>query len=141
MRGSQHEWGTGGAFDPFEPGFVESPYGQYARLRAHDPVHWSEQGWVLTRHDDVVALLRDPHISVELDNARSSGVVDQQRERQSRTGRTSDTLVLRDDPDHNRLRKLLQRPFGPRPVEALRAVTERVDGYMAQLASGATTWT
>ena len=124
------------AFDPFEPGFVESPYGQYARLRAHDPVHWSEllQGWVLTRHDDVVALLRDPHISVELDNARSSGVVDQQRERQSRTGRTSDTLVLRDDPDHNRLRKLLQRPFGPRPVEALRAmVTERVDGYMAQL--------
>jgi cytochrome P450 len=125
------------AFDPFEPGFVESPYGQYARLRAQDPVHWSEllQGWVLTRHDDVVALLRDPDISVELDNARPSDVVDQQRERQARTGRTSDTLVLRDDPDHNRLRKLLQRPFGPRPVEALRAmVSERVDGYMADLA-------
>jgi cytochrome P450 len=125
------------AFDPFEPGFVESPYGQYARLRAHDPVHWSDllQGWVLTRHDDVVALLRHPDISVELDNARPSGVVDQQRERQARTGRSSDTVVLRDDPDHNRLRKLLQRPFGPRPVEALRAmVTERVDGSMADLA-------
>jgi cytochrome P450 len=124
-------------FDPFEPGFVESPYGQYARLRAQDPVHWSDllQGWVLTRHDDVVALLRDPDISVELDNARPSTVVDQQRERQSRTGRNSDTLVLRDDPDHNRLRKLLQRPFGPRPVEALRAmVAERVDGSMADLA-------
>jgi len=125
------------AFDPFEPGFVESPYGQYARLRAQDPVHWSDllQGWVLTRHDDVVALLRDPDISVELDNARPSTVVDQQRERQARTGRNSDTLVLRDDPDHNRLRKLLQRPFGPRPVEALRAmVAERVDGSMAELA-------
>jgi cytochrome P450 len=125
------------AFDPFEPGFVESPYGQYARLRAHDPVHWSDllQGWVLTRHDDVVALLRDPGISVELDNARPSGVVDQQRERQASTGRSSDTVVLRDDPDHNRLRKLLQRPFGPRPVEAMRAmVTERVDGSMADLA-------
>jgi cytochrome P450 len=125
------------AFDPFEPGFVESPYGQYARLRAQDPVHWSDllQGWVLTRHDDVVALLRDPDISVELDNARPSAVVDQQRDRQARTGRNSDTLVLRDDPDHNRLRKLLQRPFGPRPVEALRAmVAERVDGSMAALA-------
>jgi cytochrome P450 len=125
------------AFDPFEPGFVESPYGQYARLRAQDPVHWSDllQGWVLTRHDDVVALLRDPDISVELDNAQPSTVVDQQRERQARTGRNSDTLVLRDDPDHNRLRKLLQRPFGPRPVEALRAmVAERVDGSMAELA-------
>jgi cytochrome P450 len=125
------------AFDPFEDGFVASPYEQYARLRAHDPVHWSDllDGWVLTRHDDVVALLRHPTISVELDNARATGVVDLQRERQSRSGRPSNTLVLLDDPDHNRLRKLLQRPFGPRPVESLRAmVTARVEGAMAELA-------
>jgi cytochrome P450 len=124
------------AFDPFEPGFVESPYEQYARLRMHDPVHWSGllEGWVLTRHDDVVALLRDPTVSVELDNARATSVVGLQRERQARAGRRSDTLVLRDDPDHNRLRKLLQRPFGPRPVEGLRAiVTERVDTAIAEL--------
>jgi cytochrome P450 len=125
------------AFDPFEPGFVASPYDQYRRLREHDPVHWSPllEGWVLTRFDDVVELLRDPTISVELDHARATGVVELQRERQSRTGRSSDTLVLRDDPDHNRLRKLLQRPFGPRPVEALRAmVTGKVDAAMAELA-------
>ena len=125
------------AFDPFETGFVASPYEQYARLRAHDPVHWSPllDGWVLTRHDAVVALLRDPTVSVELDNARGTDVVELQRERQSRSGRPSDTLVLRDDPDHNRLRKLLQQPFGPRPVEALRAmITERVDRALADLA-------
>jgi cytochrome P450 len=124
------------AFDPFEPGFVRSPYGQYDRLRAHDPVHWSDllEGWVLTRHHDVVALLREPTISVELDNARATGVVALQRERQARTGRRSDTLVLRDDPDHNRLRKLLQRPFGPRPVEGLRAmVTARVGAAVDDL--------
>jgi cytochrome P450 len=132
--------GTGDAavtFDPFEPGFVESPYRQYARLRVHDPVHWSEllQGWVLTRHDDVVALLRDPAVSVELANARASAVVELQRERQARSRRPSDTLVLRDDPDHNRLRKLLQRPFGPRPVEQLRPmITARVGAAMADLA-------
>ncbi|MDD9368943.1 MAG: cytochrome P450 [Acidimicrobiales bacterium] len=125
------------AFDPFEPGFVASPYEQYARLRAHDPVHWSPllDGWVLTRHDDVVAVLRDPTVSVELDNARPTGVVDLQRERQSRSGRPSNTVVLLDDPDHNRLRKLLQQPFGPRPVDALRAmVTDRVDAAIAELA-------
>jgi cytochrome P450 len=125
------------AFDPFEPGFVASPYEQYDRLRAHDPVHWSEllDGWVLTRHDDVVAVLRDPEVSVELDNARATGVVRMQRERQARTGRSSNTLVLLDDPDHNRLRRLLQRPFGPRPVEGVRAmVTARVDAAMAVLA-------
>ncbi|MGH9233970.1 MAG: cytochrome P450 [Acidimicrobiales bacterium] len=132
--------GTGDAavaFDPFEPGFVESPYRQYARLRVHDPVHWSEllQGWVLTRHDDVVALLRDPAVSVELANARATAVVELQRERQARSRRPSDTLVLRDDPDHNRLRKLLQRPFGPRPVEQLRPmITARVEAAMADLA-------
>ena len=125
------------AFDPFEPGFVESPYDQYRRLREHDPVHWSDllEGWVLTRYDDVVAVLRDPAVSVELGNARSTGVVSLQRERQSRSGRPSDTLVLRDDPDHHRLRKLLARPFGPRPVERLRAmVTARVDAAVADLA-------
>jgi cytochrome P450 len=132
--------GTGGAgvaFDPFEPGFVASPYDQYRRLREADPVHWSGllEGWVLTRHDDVVALLRDPSVSVELHNARATAVVELQRARQARSGRPSDTLVLRDDPDHNRLRKLLQRPFGPRPVEGLRAmVTARVDAAMADLA-------
>lgn len=125
------------AFDPFEPGFAESPYEQYRRLREHDPVHWSEllDGWVVTRFDDVVAVLRDPTVSVELDNARSTGVIEVQRARQRRSGRPSDTLVLRDDPDHQRLRKLLQRPFGPRPVEALRGmVAARVDGAIADLA-------
>jgi cytochrome P450 len=127
---------TAVAFDPFEPGFVEWPYDQYARLREADPVHRSEllDGWVLTRFEDVATLLRDPEISVELDNAAPSGVVEVQRERMRRSGRETHTLVLRDDPDHNRLRKLLQRPFGPRPVERLRTmVTERVDRSLSEL--------
>jgi cytochrome P450 len=129
--------GKGVAFDPFEPGFVDSPYEQYARLRDADPVHWSGmlQGWVLTRHDDVASLLRDPTVSSDLDNASPTTVVLRQRERQALGGRRSDTLVLRDDPDHNRLRKLLQRPFGPRPVEGLRRmVSARVDAAIAELA-------
>jgi cytochrome P450 len=129
--------GKGVAFDPFEPGFVDSPYEQYARLRDADPVHWSGmlQGWVLTRHDDVASLLRDPTVSSDLDNASPTTVVLRQRERQALGGRRSDTLVLRDDPDHNRLRKLLQRPFGPRPVEGLqRMVSARVDAAIAELA-------
>lgn len=124
------------AFDPFAPGFAESPYEQYARLRAEDPVHWSTllEGWVLTRHDDVAAVLRDGTVSVELDNAASSTLVDMQRARIQANGRSTTSVVLRDDPDHNRLRKLLQQPFGPRPVEGLRSlVDQRVDAAMDQL--------
>jgi cytochrome P450 len=124
-------------FDPFEAGFLESPYDQYARLRAHDPVHWSEllEGWVLTRYEDVAGLLRDPSTSVELDNARPTRLVTGERDRMRAANREAHTLVLRDDPDHNRLRRLLQRPFGPRQIEGLRRmVHERVDAAMAELA-------
>src|SRR5437588_11543340 len=112
---------TAVAFDPFEPGYVESPYAQYARLRATDPVHWSDllEGWVLTRYDDVARVLRDPTISVELDNARPTNVVEGERTRMSERGRKADTLVLRDDPDHARLRRLMQQPFGIRAIEQL----------------------
>jgi cytochrome P450 len=120
------------AFDPFEPGFVASPYEQYARLRAEDPVHRSEllEGWLLTRHDDVVGVLRDPTVSVEMDNATPTALVALQRERAERIGRPSNTLVLRDDPDHQRLRRLMQAPFGARPVAGLRDLVERRVGEM-----------
>lgn len=124
------------AFDPFEPGFVESPYGQYARLRSADPVHWSDllNGFVLTRYDDVARILRDPTISVELDHAKDTPVVTTERQRMEDRGGKADTLVLRDDPDHARLRRLMQQPFGIRAVEGLRdMVRERVDAELDAL--------
>jgi cytochrome P450 len=131
--------GTPVAFDPFEDGFVDSPYEQYARLRAADPVHRSDllEGWVLTRYDDVNAVLRDHAVSVELENATPTPLVEDQLARQRQRGQDdpgTHSLVLRDDPDHNRLRRLLQRPFGARQVERIRdIVTQRVDAALAEL--------
>ncbi|MEY2434409.1 MAG: hypothetical protein QOC92_4134 [Acidimicrobiaceae bacterium] len=125
-------------FDPFAPGFYESPYAQYAQLRAHDPVHWSDllEGWVLTRYEDVAHVLREPSISVELDNAKPTGFVEAERTRMAETGAKSDTLVLRDDPDHARLRRLMQQPFGIRAIAALRdMVAARIDAALDELAS------
>jgi cytochrome P450 len=123
-------------FDPFEPGFVESPYDQYARLRASDPVHWSDllQGWVLTRYEDVAFILRDSTISVELDNAKASPVVQYERDRMAARGGKAETLVLRDDPDHARLRRLMQQPFGIRAIDRLRdMVRDRIDAALDEL--------
>jgi cytochrome P450 len=124
-------------FDPFEPGYFESPYGQYARLRADDPVHWSDvlEGWLLTRYADVAQVLREPTISVELDNAKPTSFVEAERTRMAETDTKSDTLVLRDDPDHARLRRLMQQPFGIRAIGALRdMVALRIDAALEQLA-------
>jgi len=127
---------TAVAFDPFEAGYVDSPYAQYARLRAGDPVHWSDllHGWVLTRYDDVAHILREPTISVEIDNALPTPAVDTERQRVAERGGKADTLVLRDDPDHARLRRLMQQPFGIRAIDDLREMVRmRIDAAIDEL--------
>ena len=53
-------------FNPMDPAFVADPYPTYRRLRAEDPVHHSPLGfWVLTRYEDVMAMLRDPRLIKE----------------------------------------------------------------------------
>ena len=54
------------AFDPFEPGFTDWPYDQYARLREAGPVLPSPLGgYQLFPYDDCFRLLREPGTSVE----------------------------------------------------------------------------
>lgn len=128
---------TAPTFDPFEPGFAEWPYDQYRRLREVDPVHWSDLlcGWMLTRYDDVSAVLRDNTASSELERAKPSAVVDALLARQDRRDRDGITLVLTDDPAHARLRRLIQAPFTARAIERLRAsIVERVDRSLDVLA-------
>lgn len=131
------------AFNPLEEGFIDWPYDQYRRLRAHQPVHHSEllHGWVVTRYADVDALLRDPTISSEIDNADPTPLTATEIERrdQSTGGRT---LVLLDDPDHGRLRKLVAKPFRPREIEKFQQlirdrVAARVDALVAEHGTGA----
>lgn len=124
-------------FDPFEPGFAAWPYDQYARLRDEDPVHWSDLlcGWLLTAHDDVTAVLRDHAVSSSLDSAAPSPVVETLQARQASGSGVAMTLVLRDDPDHARIRKALQAPFTARSIGLLRqSIEDRVDRAITSLA-------
>jgi cytochrome P450 len=123
------------AFDPFEPGFDAWPYDQYARLRRAEPVHWSELlcGWVITRYDDVNRVIRDRSMSSDLNHAKPSLVVDLMRQR-SRSSEGASTVVLLDDPEHARVRRLIQTPFTVRNMERLRtSIEQRVDETMSAL--------
>ena len=55
------------SFDPAAPGFVDDPYPTYHRLRAEDPVHWSERlrSWMVFRYDDAERVFRDPLFSAD----------------------------------------------------------------------------
>ena len=48
-------------FDPYDYGLHDDPYPVYERLRDEAPLYYSESGgfWVLSRHADVQAALRD----------------------------------------------------------------------------------
>jgi cytochrome P450 PksS len=115
--------------------FKANPYPFYARLRGQEPVcriQLSDKrlAWLVTRYEDVVAVLRD-------DRFQSEGrkvMTPEQLSRQPWVPRAfrplTRTMLGLDPPDHTRLRALVQRAFTPRLVEAMRprieALTHRL---------------
>ncbi|MBP7631609.1 MAG: cytochrome P450 [Acidimicrobiales bacterium] len=124
--------------NPFEPGYYDDPYRQYAQLREHDPVHRSDLGpWLITRWADVHTVLRRPGTSVDERNLPEGR---RRRDRlveldPKRADRASHAILNIDPPDHTRLRKLVSKAFTPRAVERIRARTaELTDEILDDLA-------
>ncbi|GGZ81800.1 cytochrome P450 [Streptomyces bluensis] len=129
------------AFDPWDPGFVADPYPVYAELRAQGRVHYYEptNQWLVPRHADVSALLRD----------RRLGRTYQHRFSHEDFGRTAPPaehepfhtlndhgMLDLEPPDHTRIRRLVSKAFTPRTVEQLgpyvrRLAEDLVDGLVA----------
>lgn len=110
-------------YNPFIPDVHANPYPMYARLRAEDPVHWSAlmEAWVLTRYDDVAAVLTDSRFSADRRQARNrfAEEIARREEEFGPFGRTR-TMLTSDPPEHTRLRRLVSKAFTPRMVEGLR---------------------
>jgi cytochrome P450 len=125
---------TGVVFNPFEPGYLEDPYTQFAQLREHDPVHLTPFGvWYVSRYEDVVRLLRDPSLSVDDENAKPTLLTAMQDEvlGADRERDRFRSMLDRDPPDHTRLRRLVSRAFTPRRIAELRdRVQELVDAKL-----------
>jgi cytochrome P450 len=119
-----------GQFDLHDPVFVRDPYPTYARLREEDPVHQvaGTDLWVVSRYDDVVAIVRAPEgFSSALGmGALVSGALVDPRLAQGGSSSMADLLpagegelrllLASDPPDHTRLRRLVNRPFTPRAI-------------------------
>jgi len=107
--------------DSFRHGF---PHEAFRWLRRHDPVHWHEptatapdgEGfWVVSRHADVLTVLRDPDTySSDRGGIRARGGTGLKDE-----GAAGTMLNMTDAPQHERLRSLVNRGFTPRAVAAL----------------------
>ncbi len=110
-------------YNPFIPEVHANPYPVYSRLRAEDPVHWSPlmEAWILTRYDDVTAVLTDSRFSANRRLARSRFAQEAlRREEEFGPLGRSQTMLTSDPPQHTRLRGLVSKAFTPRTVESLR---------------------
>lgn len=123
------------------------PVQEFAELRATEPIWWNEQPldqggfgdggyWVVTKHRDI----REVSLRSDVFSSATKSIVPRYREDlaqgQIEAGRAS--MIMMDDPEHSRLRKIVSRGFTPRAVERLRAgLTERARHITADAAAHA----
>ncbi len=111
--------------DIASPAFKTNPYPYYARLRAEAPVHrvplpGKQTAWLVTRYDDVSAMLKDDRFVKN----RWSVVSPEQAANQPWVPKFVRPLERNmldvDPPDHTRLRGLVHKAFTSRLIEDLR---------------------
>jgi cytochrome P450 len=88
---------------------LADPYPLYAQLREEEPFRVVGE-WVFTRYEDVSTILRDPRFG----RPRVPGLV------RGSVGVVLRMFLLRDPPDHTRLRRAVARSFTPASLAELR---------------------
>ncbi|OBA76315.1 cytochrome [Mycobacterium sp. 1554424.7] len=102
-------------FDPYSSDFFDSPYGTYRRMRDQAPVYYNAtyNFYALTRYEDVAAALKDFETYTSTRGITLDMV----------TGEEIDVppgyIIMMDPPEHERMRKLVNRVFTPRAVASL----------------------
>jgi cytochrome P450 len=109
---------------PFDPNFRDHPYEVLRSLRERAPVLHDElfNRWYLTRFDDVRAILRDKDMSADPRKANPESYVAKIAALAGTTRSSSApvSMLFMDDPDHRRVRGLVNKAFTLKAVEALR---------------------
>jgi cytochrome P450 len=111
--------------------FKADPFPFFARLRTSDPVYRTTLPdktpvWLLTRYDDVNALLRDQRFTK---NRRSALTRDQLRKlpwTPPMFRPLERNMLDLDPPDHTRLRSLVHKAFTPSLVEQMRSRAQAI---------------
>jgi cytochrome P450 len=121
-------------FDPYSNDYFDMPFETYRRMRDEAPVYYSEKYgfWALTRYEDVSAAVKDYEtfssakgVTLEIAKAALEGGTD------SPMGKI---IISLDPPEHERMRKLVNRVFTPRAVTKLEStVRETIDKFVSQL--------
>jgi cytochrome P450 PksS len=122
--------------DLADPVMFDDPFPRYAQLRRDAPVSRVRSqfnrspGYMVTRYDDVMQVHTDARLSSDVMRHGKAGMM-KYAPRMFRL--LTDSMVFKDDPDHKRLRGLVNKAFTPKRVQAMaedigRIVDRLVDG-------------
>ena len=104
-------------YNPLGPEETRNPYPIYARMRREAPLERSSLGfWAASRYEDVDAALRDPR---RFSSAVLGDMIQTMKSHSPEALGAGETLIGTDPPAHSRLRKIVNRAFTPRRIEAL----------------------
>lgn len=114
------------------------PFPRYAELRRVAPVSRARskqllrgEGFMVTRYDDVMQVHTDPRLSSDVVQHGKGGLALRFAPRMVRL--LTDSMVFKDDPDHKRLRNLVNKAFTPKRVQQM---SDHIDAVVAELVDG-----
>jgi cytochrome P450 len=114
----------------FDPAVNDCPYHAYRTLRDEAPVWFDErlQGYVITRHEDVVAVLLDTERfnSSRRGSGRNRLAPEVLALYQEKGWVPAPTLAGRDDPNHRQMRRLFDHAFRPKRIRELEPQIEKL---------------
>jgi cytochrome P450 len=122
----------------FSPEMIQDPYPVYRQLRESSPILDLPDAnmLVLTRYDDVQRTLRDRTLG-HVDDSMMTEEQLQEVNSNVAVRNLRETMLLKNPPDHTRLRGLVVKAFDARRVEAMRGriraiASELVDAFFSE---------
>lgn len=121
-----------------DPAFIADPYPVLNALREGSGVGADTFGaqWFVTRYDDVHRILYDRGLSADPSNADPGTSMGFIRAAGTERREGPESILFMDEPGHTRLRKLVNKAFTPRAVEALRPRAEAIADELLEAVAG-----
>jgi cytochrome P450 len=112
----------GAQYNPFVGPHVTDPHDFFARLRKEEPVTFSPMlnMWLVSRYDDIAAVLKDPARFSNRDMLGSgTHLTDEAKAILAQGFDTRHVLLGMDPPEHTRLRRLMNRGFTAQRINGM----------------------
>ncbi|HET7578822.1 MAG TPA: cytochrome P450 [Bacillales bacterium] len=105
--------------DFFSESFNQNPYPIFENLRDNEPIYRmtmpdGQTGWIISRYEDAVAALKEKRLIKDPEKVFGHDF------------QGPKNILMSDPPDHERLRKLVQKAFTPRMIEGLRGRIQEI---------------